>query len=505
MGGDLHFVTNIFNELSYDDLLKCREKLDSAISKSFNEKQKVLHSHAPGDYISYEEDFVISNSVEYAGICSELESLHMKPQRESPDTLWLTNTNMSYTWESLAGNVTVKHPTDISKYPFIKQAMEDINHKFNINMNSCLINYYKSGNSRVRYHDDNEDDMDQTEPICILSIGSKRTVDFLYQDQDYRSRPVHSISPVDGSLYTMKSGCQQIFKHRVKKDTRVTSDRYCLSFRRRKTVEEETTPTPAEPGNISSPVKRMIQQLESGTFSPPTSDLTIDPKEHKSSPPPHEHKSSPPPQNEKPQSRATREKSKNTTVLFGTSITSRIDGPQLATRGRKVINISQSGAKIRDIKRNMEFFHANNSAAPYVDKIVFSFGTNDIKYSRRGVLHLKQVIIDLVLTAKSLFPGCIILIQCCLPIKDAYWYTCNNVLSFNRLLSNICSNFNCIYIDCFRYFLSPDGSDSNYHLYYDWLHLNNVGLGVLARCLSTVVNRRSYNHVFNEFGLDNQA
>lgn len=428
---DVELVKNMFDNLSYEDLLKCKDKLDFAISRAFNVNQKVLHSHIPTEYVGYHKTFLDTNSVEYAGIRAELEILAMKSQRSgTPDSRWLTTTNLPYTWTSGKGHKTVKSPTDISTYPFMKQLMEDINLKFNADLNSCLVNYYKTGNSTVRYHDDNEEDIDQTQPICILSVGSERTINFLYQDQHHQSKPVHSVTPGDGSLYEMKAGCQQIFKHSVKKDPSVSGERYCLSFRRRIMADDT---------KLSN------------------SDEFLD------------------------------------------AFSSRIAGNRLASRGRKVINVSQSGAKIKDMLHNMEYFHAQNPAAPHVDKILFSLGTNDIKYSRHGVLHLKQIIINLISRAKELFPGCIILMHSCLPMRNLYGYTCPNVLNFNRLINNLCELYNCMYVDCFRYFLSPDGYDYNRYLYYDWLHLNDVGLGVLARCLGAVVNRGSFNHVVSNF------
>lgn len=484
---DVDLVKNMFETLSYDELLKCRDNLNSAISKSYEEMQRVVHSHKPSEYVEYVKSFLGTDSVEYSGVCAELESLHMKPQRSgAPESKWLTSTNLPYTWDSRNGHKTVKSSVDISKYPFIKQVMEDINSEFNADLNSCLINYYKSGNSAVRYHDDSEEDIDQSQPICILSVGSERTIDFLYRDQHHRCTPIHSVTPVDGSLYTMKSGCQQLFKHSVRRDQRVGTERFCLSFRRRYTADDTklSTSVSTQPGTNPSPVKEMVRQFESGIVNSGITTIKAKIELGDVKPP------SPP---------QPSIKRKNTTVIFGTSITSRIVGPKLATRGRKVINVSRSGAKIKDILLNMENFHAQHPSAPYVDKILFSLGTNDIKYSRHGVFHLKQVVINLISKAKELFPGSIIMFQSCLPIKILYRYTCKNVLNFNDMIRNLCGLYNCIYVDCFRYFLSRDGYDYNRSLYYDWLHLNDEGLGVLARCLSAVVNRGSFNHVFNNF------
>ena len=499
MLGEINLVSQIFSNLAYDDLIKCREVLDNAINKSFTLKRKELHSKLPTDYITYNDSFLDRDSVEYAGLCAELEDLHLTPKGNNPATKWVTTTNQPYTWESSAGTVTVKNPIDIGKYPFINQLMKDISTKYDADLNSALVSYYKTGSVKLRYHDDGEDTMDPNQPICVLSIGAQRTCDFLYQDQDHRERPVHTVKPVDGSLYIMKPGCQQYFKHRVKTEYNVTGYRYCLSFRRMIPKGEpsaSTTSTSSQPTTtLSSPVKQLINQYEAGTpFVEIQGEVNHQQQQQQQQQQHVPHTQIDP--------RFSMPRKKRTTVLFGTSMTTRLLSNKLVNHrrtGRKIINISRSGAKIRDILHNVEYFHHNSPDAADVEKIIFSFGTNDIKYSRRGILHLKQVIIDLINKTKYMFPDCIILVQCCLPMRNLYWYTCRNVNEFNKLLSNICKDNNCIFIDCFNYFLSRDGMDYNYDLYYDWLHLNDVGLGVLAKCLSSVINQNSYNHVFNHF------
>ena len=176
-------------------------------------------------------------------------------------------------------------------------------------------------------------------------------------------------------------------------------------------------------------------------------------------------------------------------------MTKRLNVYKLSSRDRKVVNISQSGAKIKHISENVDFFHKNNKAAGDVEKVIFSLGTNDIKYSRRGVTHLKRYLVELINKTKTLFPGAIILFQACLPIRNLYWYTAPNVINFNNLLCSLCSEYNCIYIDCFRDFVSDDRKDHKQSLFWDWLHLNDGGLAVLAVWLKYIVDQNSYNRI----------
>ena len=96
---------------------------------------------------------------------------------------------------------------------------------------------------------------------------------------------------------------------------------------------------------------------------------------------------------------------------------------------------------------------------------------------------------------KELFPAAIILFQSCIPIKCVYSYIARNVLDFNAMLRDLCLDYNCVFVDCFRVFLGHNGSEVNTDLYHDWLHLNNRGVGVLSTWLKFLVNQNSFDRV----------
>ena len=155
-------------------------------------------------------------------------------------------------------------------------------------------------------------------------------------------------------------------------------------------------------------------------------------------------------------------------------------------------------------------FHDTNPASSDVEKVILSFGTNDIArerhgvynpqgfskqqlYSRAhsGVLKFRQQAADIVKKVKSLFPGVIVVIQCVLPMQNLYWHTTTNILAFNNMLRDIARSYNCYYIDCFDRFLSRDNRDFNKGLYYDWLHLNKWGLNLLCKSLKYITGTNS--------------
>ncbi len=286
---------------------------------------------------------------------------------------------------------------------------------------------------------------------------------------DKRYKADYSVKVSDCSLYVMKPGCQDNFVHRVRAERAVKDSRYSLSFR---------CMVPNKPSVAPPSLHKSVASVSNAVLNqhPPSSGVTL-PRQ--------------------PNSALSKPKKRKTSVIFGTSITKFIRPNKLGFRGRKVVNISKSGNKIRDISNDVRLFYETNEAACAndIEKIIFSLGTNDIKHSRFGVQHLRKYLVDLINMTKDLFPAAIVLFQCCLPIKCVYPYIARNVLDFNTLLKDLCFENNCVYIDCFVDFLSRDRKCCNNELYHDWLHLNNRGVGVLSTWLKFVVNENSFDRV----------
>ena len=461
---DLDSLCKLFKSLSFSELISCK----SALGEILKEKTVESLSMSPKDFVDFTPDFLQKDSVLYQAILSEVSSAGVKSPNNKTATTWLTTTGRHYEWSTANGHVTKKDPVDMSKYPAIMQLMQDINTRFGCKLNSCLLSHYKCGVSSTRYHSDDESSLDHTQGLYVVSLGAGRIIDVLPAAGDKRYNSDFTVNATDCSLYVMKPGCQKNFVHKVRSDRSVREERFSLSFRCMLPAADSdhavTVPTANETAGVTTEVK--------------PSDSTT-PIYYRHSP--------------------RQPKKRKTTVLFGTSITKYIRSKQLGFRGRKVINMSQSGAKIKDVKENVRIFYETNEAAlsDDIEKVIFSLGTNDIKYSKFGVQHLKKHIDELIYYTKSLFPAAVVIFQCCLPIRCMYPYIARNVLEFNSILRDLCLLNNCVYIDCFRDFLNFDLKFCNKELYHDWLHLNNRGVGVLSNWLKYVVNENSFDRVVN--------
>jgi lysophospholipase L1-like esterase len=196
-----------------------------------------------------------------------------------------------------------------------------------------------------------------------------------------------------------------------------------------------------------------------------------------------------------------------TSVLFGTSITEEVIGKRLGHRGRRdVINCSESGATIGMISDMVDSFANFAPEAEDIEKVVLCLGTNDIKNATKGVRHLTSPLFGLINKVKRYFPGAVVLVFSTLPMKNMYWFTCENFLNFNVILRNVCRKTDCYYVDCFNNFLSQNKSDYNSALFRDPWHLNKKGLGVLCSILKAVINCNNFSSIIRTeyIGYSNQ-
>ena len=86
-------------------------------------------------------------------------------------------------------------------------------------------------------------------------------------------------------------------------------------------------------------------------------------------------------------------------------MTKRVNVRNLGFKGRKVINVSKGGAKIKDVILNVKEFHDQDSSAKNddIEKIIFSIGSNDILNNRHGVSHLNAISTNLQILLNFFF------------------------------------------------------------------------------------------------------
>jgi alkylated DNA repair dioxygenase AlkB len=94
--------------------------------------------------------------------------------------------------------------------------------------NSCLINYYLDGRSKMGFHSDEIDNLEPGTQIIIISLGTERKLSFRSK-VDYNQRLSYLLP--HGSLMYMSQRTQEFWSHAIKR-ANITQGRISLTFRR---------------------------------------------------------------------------------------------------------------------------------------------------------------------------------------------------------------------------------------------------------------------------------
>lgn len=109
----------------------------------------------------------------------------------------------------------------------ILNMMNQLNHRFNVGMNSCHAHYYEDGDVHMPFRRDIDYQIDFDQPIFILSLGASRYWSFkdieTHQESDFLFK--------DGDLCILSTNTNEHYLHGVKKTSDSIGSRIGLSFR----------------------------------------------------------------------------------------------------------------------------------------------------------------------------------------------------------------------------------------------------------------------------------
>ncbi len=463
------------------------------------------------DFVKYRSERFIDMNIEQL-LSAEIESLQFKrnSSNDAVQNRFISAINGTYEWDSSHGPVK-NQALDLVDFPVMKTIMDTINVKHDCALNSVLVSYYKSGSSGVGLHHDDEDTLHQNEPICVLSLGAPRRVEFVNNGHEAYNTAM-ALTPEHGSLYVMLPGTQSYFRHRVRKDRRIRQPRISLSFRAFTPIPQPGVSTPpsvascgqeqvaAESGCMDTPVRPhsstpyRTKGCSTGDCKPSVGYSPFPGHKDDTLHPPTITTSDPNP-------------NERLCLIFGSSITESVDGKRISRGNRTVVNLSSSGFRIGDVQQAAIDF-ARDSPGIYrkVDKIIINIGTNEIKgfncFNRNVAKAFWSPLSNLVQCLQHHFSRAQIIFQSVLPIRLFYSYNAETVNQFNKLLIRVCHAYGCIFFDCFHLFLDSKLCDINWDLYQfsrrgnrfnQGIHLNGPGLGVLCRALKFAVYHNMYN------------
>ena len=195
---------------------------------------KTLKSSLHG-LIDFEPEFISSSYISKAEV--DLKRIF---EEYSGKYTWVAPDNITYSF----GNQTL-FPNQMEWYPEIKNLMQKLNADLELELNSCLITRYRDGRDKLSLHQDNEFIFDHDTPMCNISVGAVRDIQFWDNGKEESGNLIHRFSLTEGSLLIMRPGTQKKLWHKVLNGE---GPRYCLSFRKVLTPEfptlKHSTPKP---------------------------------------------------------------------------------------------------------------------------------------------------------------------------------------------------------------------------------------------------------------------
>jgi len=322
-------------------------------------------------------------------------SLNLSDSKRKPDAQWLSKVDKPYIYKDTN---PIHHAEDITLLPGICKVMEQFNEQFSCKLDSCLVLKYSSSSSATSLHADDEINLDTSQPICNLSLGHTRNIEFVANSG---GKLVREIPMEDKSLVLMKPSTQKVMKHKVRAvKAEGPSIRYSLSFRalakRSSTLlknEITATTSDSNPTLTNSPV----HTADSGIDTLP----------------------------------------KHVCLIAGDSYAARLDPVKLGRRTVEVVSVAKGGTNVNHVMDQLKDYKTNNSSV-VVEKICISVGTNDLRYL--DVAHnFKFKFKSLCSMIKELYPLAKVYFQLLLPLpcRNRFdWKTNSDIMILNRIIVN---------------------------------------------------------------------
>jgi alkylated DNA repair dioxygenase AlkB len=133
-------------------------------------------------------------------------------------TGWYGDPGATYTYSRLRNEPA-------SWTPSLRHLRNGLNDSLFVDLNSCLVNWYRDGNDSMGWHSDREPEL--RDAIVSVTLGAER----VFQLREGRRGPPISVALPHGSVLVMSIASQQRFAHRVPKQSGA-GERLNLAFRK---------------------------------------------------------------------------------------------------------------------------------------------------------------------------------------------------------------------------------------------------------------------------------
>jgi alkylated DNA repair dioxygenase AlkB len=162
---------------------------------------------------------------------SDIVTLFGKTHVTTRQIVWMGNHDVSYHYSGQTRRAIpwTKQMLHVKRH--IEQQLSSSG--INVDFNSCLLNYYPSGEDGMGYHADDEKELGAQPIIASLSLGARRKFVFKHKTIRQKNKPVKvELYLESGQLIVMHGDTQDFWKHTITKTKTVTSGRISLTFRK---------------------------------------------------------------------------------------------------------------------------------------------------------------------------------------------------------------------------------------------------------------------------------
>ena len=156
---------------------------------------------------------------------ADMVTLFGKTHTTTRQIVWMGDSDIGYQYSGHMRQTIPWTNTILSIKHHIEQQLLEIG--IEANFNSCLLNYYPSGEDGMGYHADDEKELGVQPIIAALSLGATRKFVFKHK----KTQDKVALYLESGQLIVMCGNTQTFWKHSITKTTAVHEGRISLTFR----------------------------------------------------------------------------------------------------------------------------------------------------------------------------------------------------------------------------------------------------------------------------------
>ena len=155
----------------------------------------------------------------------DIVTLFGKTHVTTRQIVWMGDSDIDYQYSGHTRQTIPWTDTVFHVKHHIEQKLLDLG--IDANFNSCLLNYYPSGEDGMGYHADDERELGEQPVIASLSLGATRKFVFKHK----KTQDKVELYLESGQLIVMHGDTQSFWKHSITKTKKVATGRISLTFR----------------------------------------------------------------------------------------------------------------------------------------------------------------------------------------------------------------------------------------------------------------------------------